>query len=307
MDGAGGRGQRGQPALHIGGCGARDAQGGVRPWRRPPAGCRRRAARPAPRPLGQHRIGAMPRKRCSGPLYAVTRSARACRGSCPGGRSRPGPAASRRAKAIVEGVAGGRRDAPGELGREPRCSRSASMSASVARPPAWSAPPPAFGGTRRPPVARRPRRRPEQVDQHQRALALVEVADDLLAVGRLGADEVEQVVADLERRAEEEAEPAPSARRSAVRPTRSARPTRSGWTVVYQHVLLHDQVEVVLGRRGRRRRRAASRVRVAWPSSVRSAIVVELVQTRARRAPRSSAAVAAQRPGAPGPPARRRR
>jgi hypothetical protein len=43
--------------------------------------------------------------------------------------------------------------------------------------------------------------------QRQRALALVEVAEDLLAVLLLVADEVQQVVADLEGRAEVEAEP----------------------------------------------------------------------------------------------------
>ena len=43
------------------------------------------------------------------------------------------------------------------------------------------------------------------VDQHQRALALVEIAVDLLAIGLVGF-EVENVVLDLERRAEEEAE-----------------------------------------------------------------------------------------------------
>src|SRR6185312_15054600 len=44
------------------------------------------------------------------------------------------------------------------------------------------------------------------VDERQGALALVEVAVDLLAVHRLVAGDVEQVVVDLERRAEQKTE-----------------------------------------------------------------------------------------------------
>ena len=84
----------------------------------------------------------------------------------------------------------------------------------------------------------------DQVDERQRALALVEVAVDLLAVLLLGAEEVEQVVLDLERRAEVEAE-------AHERPQVSrAADQRPGAQRVHGRVparLVHDQVEVVLG------------------------------------------------------------
>ena len=44
------------------------------------------------------------------------------------------------------------------------------------------------------------------VDEHERALALPDVAEDLLAVLGLVADQVQDVVLDLERRAEQETE-----------------------------------------------------------------------------------------------------
>ena len=86
----------------------------------------------------------------------------------------------------------------------------------------------------------------EQMDHHQRPLALAEVAERLLAVHRLGPGEVEDVVPDLERRAQEEAEPQQRSRSparlrvpiSAPDPQRQQRRVPAG--------LLHDQVEVVV-------------------------------------------------------------
>jgi hypothetical protein len=72
---------------------------------------------------------------------------------------------------------------------------------------------------------------PDQVDEHQRALALSQVAVDLLAVEGLVADQVEQVVLDLERgtEVETEAHHGPQVGPSA-RPEQRAYPQRCGWS-----------------------------------------------------------------------------
>ncbi len=74
------------------------------------------------------------------------------------------------------------------------------------------------------------------MDQRQCALALVQVAENLLAIGSFVTDEVEQVVADLERRAEVESEPH---ERREIHGSAGPddRAHRSGWIVVYQQVL----------------------------------------------------------------------
>src|SRR5262249_46531894 len=75
----------------------------------------------------------------------------------------------------------------------------------------------------------------EKMDEHQRPLPLSDVSEQLLAVLGLHADEVEQVVADLERGAEIEAETCQGVqRRRAGRADQCS--DRSGHTVVYQHV-----------------------------------------------------------------------
>ena len=154
----------------------------------------------------------------------------------------PGPG-DRRAEGLLEGAERGARD-PARVGRgeldalvglHQRRGR-----ARPARRRARHGPGPDSG-----PRARdRPARVPDQVDERQRALALVEVAVDLLAVLLLGADQVEQVVLDLERRAEVEAE---AHERPQVLHAADQRP---GAQRVHGRVparLVHDQVEVVLG------------------------------------------------------------
>ena len=76
--------------------------------------------------------------------------------------------------------------------------------------------------------ARPASRTAQQVDQHQRALALPDVAVELLAVARRVADEVEQVVLDLERGAEEEAEAEEAVEIDGRRACRSARRRAAG-------------------------------------------------------------------------------
>ena len=84
------------------------------------------------------------------------------------------------------------------------------------------------------------------MDQRQRPLALVEVAVDLLAVLALGADQVQQIVLDLERRAEVEAEPH---HRPQVGLAAGADqgPDPQGMDGRVPAGLVHDQLEVVLG------------------------------------------------------------
>jgi hypothetical protein len=87
------------------------------------------------------------------------------------------------------------------------------------------------------PVAVRSGRVGQEVQEHERALAFTQVPEQLLAVGIIGADEVEQVVPDLERDSEEEAEPAQGTQRG--RPPRAdERAHPQGETVVYQHFFL---------------------------------------------------------------------
>ena len=82
--------------------------------------------------------------------------------------------------------------------------------------------------------------------ERQRSLALVEVAENLLAVCRLVADEVEQIVTDLEGRAEVKPEAHQRRQfRRAARPDDRADPQRMDGGVPAR--LVHDQVEVVLG------------------------------------------------------------
>ena len=88
------------------------------------------------------------------------------------------------------------------------------------------------------------------MDQNQRALALAQVAVDLLSVERLVADQVEQVVLDLERRAQ--VEPEPHHRPEVGPPTRpQQRPYPQGVDGRVPARLVHDEVEVVLGRQPR--------------------------------------------------------
>ena len=145
----------------------------------------------------------------------------------------------------------------------------------------------------------------QQVDQRQRPLALVEVAVDLLAVLALGADQVQQVVLDLERRAEVEPEPhhrpqVGGAARADQRPDAQR---------VHGRVparLVHDQVEVVLGLERRRRRPGASRARSPGPRAC--AAPSRRTRTgRGRRGRRPGSSRGAAGPGWRARPARRRR
>ena len=75
------------------------------------------------------------------------------------------------------------------------------------------------------------------VDEHERALALPDVAEDLLAVLSLIANQVQDVVLDLERRAEQE--PNRLKRSASIAPAVPiSAPMRQGWMHVYQHVFL---------------------------------------------------------------------
>ena len=64
---------------------------------------------------------------------------------------------------------------------------------------------------------------PQQMDQHQRALALEQIAADLLAVAPFVAREVEQIVLNLKRRAEVVPEAIEAIEVDAVPASRSAR------------------------------------------------------------------------------------
>src|SRR5690349_25137757 len=96
--------------------------------------------------------------------------------------------------------------------------------------------------------------------QWQRALALEDVAKDLLAVHPLGANQIEQVVTDLEGRTEVKPE---SHQRIRIRPTARSddRADAKGMNGRVPARLVHDQLEVV---RRSEERRVGKECRSRW-------------------------------------------